>query len=413
MISKLRRPQPAALTGRESTRGFTLIELVIVIVVIGIMSSLAARIGGQVLDAARVDETREELERLAFAVAGDPRLENNGVRSDFGYVGDVGAMPADLDALYTNPGSYSTWNGPYIQNTLEQITDDYKKDAWAIAYTFSGGNTITSTGSGSNLIRRIANSTDDLLYNSVSGNVVDLDGSPPDTTYRDSISVKLTYPDGVGGMATTSASVGPGGYFAVDSVPVGNHSLEIVYSPTNDTLRRYVAVTSNSDVYGHFALLANHWPVAPSYFEVLRPNATGTADNFSGSGCSSVWECVDDVTADDDATYVYKGGGGWNNETYAAENSAISAGTINYVIIYVRASQSEPIRVALRTGGSLYESSDISTSGSYADYSNMWTTNPDTSSPWTWSEIDNLEIGVTLKSSARATQVWMEVNYTP
>ena len=58
---------------------------------------------------------RLDADRLAHAVAGDPDLVAGGTRSDFGYVGDIGALPSDWDDLVTNPG-YSTWNGPYVQD---------------------------------------------------------------------------------------------------------------------------------------------------------------------------------------------------------------------------------------------------------------------------------------------------------
>ena len=98
--------------------GFTLIEVVIVILIAGIIASVALRSAVTISDTARTEETKQELESLAIAIIGNTKLENNGVRSDFGYVGDVGAMPPNLDALKSNPGSYSTWKGPYIDRRV-------------------------------------------------------------------------------------------------------------------------------------------------------------------------------------------------------------------------------------------------------------------------------------------------------
>ncbi|MBD3403981.1 prepilin-type N-terminal cleavage/methylation domain-containing protein, partial [candidate division GN15 bacterium] len=165
-------------THNRGSAGFTLIELVIVVVIAGILVTVALQGTRQISDTARVEETRQEMDALAMAIAGNPGLHNNGVRTDFGYVGDVGALPPNLDALYANPGGYATWNGPYIRNRFTQIADDYKTDAWGTLYAF-GGIAITSTGSGENLTRRVAPSSDHLLYNSVAGNVYDLDGTPP------------------------------------------------------------------------------------------------------------------------------------------------------------------------------------------------------------------------------------------
>ncbi len=240
-------------------QGFTLVEVVIVIVIAGILATVALQSGSQIFETARVEETKQELDALTFAAVGNPELENNGVRSDFGYVGDIGAMPASLDALYSNPGSYTTWNGPYIANRFTQITDDYKKDAWGSDYTYTGGIEIRSTGSGSNIVRKLAGSTSDLLVNQVAGTILDADGSPPGSVYKDSISVRLTIPNGAGTTITRTTIPDIGGYFGFDSIPIGNHDIEIVYQPTDDTVKRFVSVIPNSNLYSEYALAANVW----------------------------------------------------------------------------------------------------------------------------------------------------------
>ena len=111
-------------------RGFTLIEVVIVIVITGILLTVALKTGGKITNSARTEETLQEMDHLAFAIVGDPGSYSAGSRSEFGYVGDVGSLPPNLDALTTNPGAYSTWNGPYIDNRFVQTATDYKKDAY-------------------------------------------------------------------------------------------------------------------------------------------------------------------------------------------------------------------------------------------------------------------------------------------
>lgn len=230
-----------------------------VVVIIGILASIAARKFGSLAETVQVEETMKEMGDIANAIAGNPDLQNNGIRSDFGYVGDVGSLPPNLDALVSNPGGFTTWNGPYLQNSFQQISNDYKADAWQSEYTYSGGVLLTSTGSGETIERRLAKNTNELLRNRVTGNIFDYDGTPPGIDYKDSLTVFLTYPNGSGGSTTKSASVGNGGYFSFDSIPIGNHTLEIVYQPQDDTIRQLVSVEPGSNTYGEYRLTGDVW----------------------------------------------------------------------------------------------------------------------------------------------------------
>jgi prepilin-type N-terminal cleavage/methylation domain-containing protein len=238
--------------------GFTLIELVAVIVIVAILATIAIQKLAPVAETVKVEETKQEMDLLVAAIIGNADLHNNGTRNEFGYVGDVGALPPNLDALVTNPG-YATWNGPYINNDFEQMTDDYKKDAWQTGYTYSGGVAITSTGSGNSINRRLATSADHFLRNNISGNLFDLDGTPPGNNYKDSVTVRVTIPNGAGSNIIKTSTVDAGGYFAFDSIPIGNHGLELIYMPNNDTLRRFVSVQPNSNLFGEYFLAADIW----------------------------------------------------------------------------------------------------------------------------------------------------------
>jgi prepilin-type N-terminal cleavage/methylation domain-containing protein len=239
--------------------GFTLIELILVIVIMGILVAVAVQNGGHLFESVKVEETRQEMDALAYAIVGNPDLENHGIRTDFGYVGDVGSLPPNLDALYSNPGGYSTWNGPYVSNSFAQVSNDFKQDAWGDNYVFAGGIAITSTGSGSTIVRTLAAGADHLLVNQVTGTLFDLDGSAPGPVYDDSISVLLVYPNGTGGTTAKASTVDLGGYFAFDSIPIGNHTLNLVYEPTHDTLTRLVSVTGGGVVYAEYRMIANYW----------------------------------------------------------------------------------------------------------------------------------------------------------
>lgn len=223
-------------------QGFSLIELLIVIIIIGIMTSLAMQSMTALVKDARAIKTEREMEMLSKAIVGDPSVMSGGARADFGYVGDVGAFPSSLQDLYFNPGGYATWSGPYIKPGFSEDVTGFKTDEWGMAYTYNGGVTISSTGSGTTITKKIANATTDYTLNQLSGTVKDANDSLPGIIYRDSVSIEITIPNGAGGTTTKYYSPEASGSFTLDSLSVGRHPLRIIYVPNADTLHRYVTI---------------------------------------------------------------------------------------------------------------------------------------------------------------------------
>ncbi|UCG63055.1 MAG: hypothetical protein JSV52_07175 [Candidatus Zixiibacteriota bacterium] len=227
----------------KGEKGISLIEVAIIIVAVGILASLVLQSMSALLKDARQVETEREMDMLAKAIAGDPSIMAvaGGERSEFGYVGDIGALPPNLDALVTNPG-YSTWHGPYIPPSFNTADNDFKKDAWGVDYTYTGGVTITSTGSDSSIVKQFAESSDDLLLNSITGLIRDINDSLPTPDDAADIDVVIIYPDGTGGLDTNSYHPDDSGWFSLTSLPIGRHQVHVIYTPEVDTLTRYVTV---------------------------------------------------------------------------------------------------------------------------------------------------------------------------
>ena len=89
------------LPSRSSQRGFSLIEIIIVTVLIGGIVAFAATqiLGGG--DRAKVNLAKAQVETLAQKVQQ--------------YEMDTGGLPDTLDALVTAPGDASGWLGPYAK----------------------------------------------------------------------------------------------------------------------------------------------------------------------------------------------------------------------------------------------------------------------------------------------------------
>jgi general secretion pathway protein G len=148
---------------RAGTRGFTLIEVIVVIAVVSILASMAVPYVVKVIDQAREESTRKQMEDLYRAIMGDPKGPTAG------YVGDMGALPAVLDRLNTQgtqPGrSYGTlgvkygWDGPYAKIGFNPGA--YVLDGWGtpLAYGNPGAGQIRSAGPD-----RTLGNADDITY---------------------------------------------------------------------------------------------------------------------------------------------------------------------------------------------------------------------------------------------------------
>ncbi len=228
----------------EQQKGFTLIELVLIILILGVLASVAVRQLSSSITTAEYEHTKKELDQLALAIVGNPNVYVNGSRTDFGYVGDVGALPLNLDALITNPGAYASWDGPYITNGTSN--NDLKKDAWNADYILSS-TSIRSTGSGSNIDKIFTSTSSSLLANNLYGYILDASGQAPGSVYKDSLIVTMRYPNGSGGYNNSSTLPDNNGNFSFTSLPIGVHTLSVIYIPDSDTVSYTVAINPESE----------------------------------------------------------------------------------------------------------------------------------------------------------------------
>jgi len=406
--------------------GFSLIEVVVVIVVLGILAAVALQSMTASVDDIRRAETEREMEMLTHAIAGNPALYTAGARCDFGYIGDIGAFPPNLRALYANPGGFATWNGPYLPPGFVQDTSGYRLDAWGEPYQYSGGLTIASTGSGDVITRKVASASADYLSNSLSGVIRDVNDSIPGNKFMDSVDIVISVPDGLGGTTSRFASPDSSGAFTLTSLPVGTHPLRAVYLPTADTLLRYVTVLPRhrNDPPQQLRFISAHFSSATdpcSQPVILRPMGPGSLTELTGDGCSLNWQCVDEIVPDEDASCVESSSTVYLLDLYQMDDPIDTACGTASVTLHFRARRFVKDafgKAVIRTGGALFEGPEESLVDDYSEYTVQWITNPNTGSPWTWPEITDIEIGVGLRTTKathppRCTQVWLTVERTP
>jgi len=138
--------------------GFTLIELVIVIVLLAIIAAVAVPRFADLATGSKINATRQELLSLKKAIVGNPAVVAGGQYIDRGFEGDIGFPPERLQDLAIRPDSVAPynaltrlgWNGPYI----DSAAGAYLTDAWNNGYEYQPvARSIFSTAGGGDTIR--------------------------------------------------------------------------------------------------------------------------------------------------------------------------------------------------------------------------------------------------------------------
>ncbi len=107
-------------TRRNDDAGFTLLEILVVIAILGLLISLVAPAVLRQLGGARDSIARQSIQRLG-SVLDLYKLDN----------GSYPATEDGLAALSTRPASASNWNGPYLQGQNAPM------DPWNHPYTYT------------------------------------------------------------------------------------------------------------------------------------------------------------------------------------------------------------------------------------------------------------------------------------
>src|SRR5947209_5130664 len=92
----------------KSNSGVTLMELVLTLAILAILAGALSYFVGSNFDATRYENTRAKMDTIREAVLGNNALDNEGHRIHFGYVGDMGGLPATLANL-TTVGAQAAW----------------------------------------------------------------------------------------------------------------------------------------------------------------------------------------------------------------------------------------------------------------------------------------------------------------
>jgi general secretion pathway protein G len=111
------RPEKRKIKSSES--GFTLVEMLVVLAIIGLVTAMAAPRVVQYLGRAKTDTAKTEIQNIAIAM-------------DLFRL-DVGRYPSEqegLKALVEKPGNVAAWSGPYLGKKK------VPSDPWGRSYVY-------------------------------------------------------------------------------------------------------------------------------------------------------------------------------------------------------------------------------------------------------------------------------------
>jgi len=226
----------------KSQKGFTLIEVIVILAVIAILAAMAVPAALRIFQVTSESATNQEIDNLKKALLGNPQKLQTSFRSDFGYLGDIGCLPyaaiGGLDRLSTQgtlPGpTFDTtkqagagWRGPYISGTPGE---DFKKDQWGNDYTYTSSGctapftaTITSNGPDG------APSTADDITVAIVANetTATVRGTVKNTSGVGLASVPVEYYSAAtdGTLTTTTATTNASGNYSFSSAPFGQRAV--------------------------------------------------------------------------------------------------------------------------------------------------------------------------------------------
>lgn len=161
----------------------------------------------------------------------------------------------------------------------------------------------------------------------------------------------------------------------------------------------------------------------------LRPNSdVSVAMSQYGSGTGNYGRINESTT--DDTNGVTTSSTSGQEDLYGLPDPSQS-GTINSVTVHFRARWTYTGSIVaqsygtpqVRIGGTTYSGTQQALTGSFASYNRSWSTNPNTSSAWTWQNINDLVAGIRLNAGsygdsknptlgeAYCSQLWVVVDY--
>jgi general secretion pathway protein G len=249
-------------------KAFSLIELVLVIIVLGILFTIGALFMNDSIDSHRFRATVKEMSEIKKALIGDETIVSAYERTDFGYVGRTGNFPAT--------GSFNLLNTEFATNP------HFAEDAWNNAYQYTNGATVIlesygadgangGTGLSSDIVLRFTrelyiNNSAYVAVHDARGNI--LRGNDSGDANYHITQVQLISNDSAGTF--TQATPTNGSMFVLTGIPIGHFSIAVTVQNTNN----YRALLNNGNAT--FSQDVAIYPKGPNRMQIITVRLPGS-----------------------------------------------------------------------------------------------------------------------------------------
>jgi len=342
---------------------FTLVEVLLVLIVLSVLATASIFFTGNSLDETRYNATQKKIEEIRNAIIGNPNLKDSSKRRDFGFLGDIGAIPTNgqgIASLITNPGlpafAIDTgsrigvgWRGPYL--TSQNTSEDFTKDAWGNSLVYDATASppfIKSLGSDgaaggtSYAADLLIEFPAELRTSSVQGFLANYDG----TQYERAAEVIISYPNGSGVITTATDTLisGDKGYFQIANIPFGIRSLSIYRGSSGSSTQTLedifvtvdqetVSLDSSQSIFSNIFSLHSLSFTSSGENSALEGGYISLGDKSLRTGAFSFWIKTSAAVGRTDSIISKMAAGDYNGEA----NVFLNAGKISFQLNYCSA----------------------------------------------------------------------------
>lgn len=206
-------------------------------------------------------------------------------------------------------------------------------------------------------------------------------------TISDTVGTVDVWLNNVSVLSLTSQDTRNGGNAQVTGIAIGTSVFPSTFGATGRTDNYWDDIVMSDDASTR---------IGTAVVQTLYPTGAGATTQWTPSTGNN-WAAVDEAAANSDTDYVSTSTAN-NIDTYAMGNLSNTSGTILALAVNLVARDdaggSNSIAAVVRSGGTDYAQASVATTAGYLNYQTVISTDPATSSAWTGTNVNAVELGV-------------------